>query len=291
MNRVPAGFSEGSGPAMDQPYNGRLRTLAEDFPHLFELLPGMSTQEIDAAAERLAVALPGEVRQLLVTSRGIRLRGTYVEERFDDHGLQQGYLSAGVGWPSRPWPLSTDGGRGYQLVSVLPSGAWGPVLYTHNLLEYQLLATSFDAYLDWYAATARSLDLGEILDDLGLDDLPDDTDPWQHHDVRDAVSVIFDDNLVADPVPARIWTVADAIKGPDACVSECLTDLDDSWLVADLRAGGQPLLRLHYGERDEEVPARCSDDGLVFALRMHSPEEVRQVVQRHRPTETAPGGS
>ena len=261
----------------------RARELVDEFPALFRLLPGLSVAEVDALAGRIGLPLPDDVRELLAVTRGIAMGPDDVHvERFDDPDDRSAYHRTVVGWPARPWVLSSDGGRGSFLVSIHPgTGAWGPVFHSSNLTSYAVQAPSLGAYLEQLGAAARSVNVQEELDGLGLE-LPEGTDPWTDKEFRSVALDVIGDFRNVDTVPARVLTSAAARDSADGPTAELAAGLDDMWLVVDLGGDAPARFTLRLSERDEAVPTRCPGDGTVFAMRMRHPGKVAEVAARHR---------
>jgi hypothetical protein len=258
----------------------RVRALVAQFPRFYSAEPGLPEPQIDAVQQRIGAALPAEIRELLATAAAIRMVGSpWFEQRFDDAEDQRArFMRTGTGWPRHPWVLSSDGGRGWFVVAVdTATGAWGPVLYTSDLVYYQVQARSLSAYIDQFADAARSLDVGELVQDLGLEDEPD---PWSDADFRRAVYDHVVDHMARQPEAGRVWRVEPARSSGDATLAEIAGGLDAHWVVVDLRGDTPRRFGLRRGQRDETVEARCTGDGLVFALRMRTPEAADTVAAR-----------
>jgi hypothetical protein len=267
---------EGTRPA------ARVRALVARFPRFFSAEPGLSEARIDAVQQRVGAALPEAIRELLATTAAIRMVGVpWFEQRFDDLDDQRArFMRTGTGWPSNPWVLSSDGGRGWTVVAVDPgTGAWGPVLYTSDLVYYQVQARSVSAYIDQLADAAQSLVVEELFEDLGLEP---EAASWDDPDFRRAVHDHVAEQLAKEPLVGRVWSVELARSSGDATIAELAGDLDAHWLVVDLRGDAPLRFALRRRERDETVEARCTGDGLVFALRMRTPETADSVATRHR---------
>jgi hypothetical protein len=151
-----------------------------------------------------------------------------------------------------------------------------------DLTSYVVQAPSLGAYLDQFAAAARSVDVQEELDGLGLE-LPDGTDPWTDKEFMSVALDVISDFRDVDTVPARVLTAADARASAEEPVAELAADLDDTWLVVDLRGEVPTRFKLLLSERDETVPTRCIGDGTVFAARMRDAGRVADVAARYGP--------
>lgn len=154
------------------------------------------------------------------------------------------------------------------------------MFHSGNLTSYTHQAPSLHAYLEQLGAAARSVNVQEELDGLGLE-LPEATDPWTDKEfMAVALDAIVDFRNV-DTVPAKVLTAAAARASADGTVAGLAADLDDTWLVVDLRGDVPTRFRLSLSERDEAVPTRCPGDGTVFAMRMRDPAKAVAVAARH----------